>query len=153
MPRTALTPQPDGSIYIGEHALRSRINRALNRLIPYQELIYDRASGAFFVRTVSVGAPDHMRMRGPYLFKHFSGLARMLGCFDKQLGYDHLPTVNLLSDRGKLYPEQELPPELRFDVVTPALRNALNLLAEHGYTVSPPVTETVTLDPEFTEED
>jgi len=131
MPKSALLPHPTipHAMIIPAEALRTRIDRYLHTLLPYRSLIYKRKENGFFVQITGDGPndPRHMSLQGPYYFAHFAGLARMLNMFNER-GTGPLPPVWVVDRQGREYSESPLPSKLRFQVITPALSRAIELL-------------------------
>ncbi len=136
MPVAALMPRSANEWTVPAGALRSRIQRTLNKLIPYREFMYDYSTCGFYLRTVELGS-QHMTRQGPYYYEHLSGLARMLGMFHMKNGVD-LPPVTVIDKQGKEYPEKPLPPDLRFNILTKAHMEMISQLEKAGIKYSIP---------------
>jgi len=127
----------------------ARINRKLRTLTPYRELFYDKLKRDYYIRVVNLGQPDHLLSQGPYYYSHMIGLARHLNLFNQS---ERLCSPILLQSRsGTEYQEARLPGHLKFNVLTPVLKDAMEALRSAGYTITPPapVTAPVTPEPEL----
>jgi hypothetical protein len=114
----------------------ARINRRLHKLIPYRELFYDFGQRQYYVRIINATGSDHLSTQGPYYYHHMIGLARHIELFN---GLERSATlVQLKSRKGQVYDEVRLPGHLKFDVLTPILKDALAILQAKGWTVASP---------------
>ena len=126
-----------------------RINRHLVKLIPSRELFYNAADRQYYVRVINLNQHDHLTTQGPYYYHSMVGLARHINALtntERQLF--PIGTIKLKSRKGAVYDEARLSGHLKFDVLTPVLRDTLAALQAQGYTVTPPATATVTHEPD-----
>jgi hypothetical protein len=130
MPTTEYTTRTPNEWLTSAEALRGRIDRRLRKLFPYREFIYEHKVGGWYVQIVD-NSTQHMSRQGPYYYRHLSGLARMIGLFRDRKGND-FPSVTCKA-KGKEYPEEPLPPELRFNVLSLARANMIRELEEAGW--------------------
>ena len=128
--------------------LKAKIDRYLQKLIPTMHLLYVAGSKDYYVRILNPGQPDHLGMYGPYYYDHMVGLARMLNAVSQ--AERQLPAIWLkVRGTAQPYAEQPLPRHLRFAVITPALRDALEQLRKDNSATATvpepePATATVT---------
>jgi hypothetical protein len=135
MPACLYSVRSDKEWTTSVEALRGRIDRYMRKITPYRELWYNHHNNGFHARGVNDQA--HINT-GPYYYRDFSGLARMLGLFTDKNGFQ-LPLITCIDRKGNEYPEKPLPIALRFPVITPILSDAIRALEAKGYTVTPPI--------------
>ena len=115
-------------ITLNAEPLLKRIRRKLAVLQPPMELAWSPARRGYVVTDTTGG-----RVYGPYGFENLGALARLVGALHKG---ERTETLMVKSLAGVTYPQlPKLPSHLKFAVVTPTLKAALELLGEHGYVV------------------
>ena len=119
--------------------LIARIDRYLNKLIPYRHILYDTTHRQYFVEVVSDG-PENLTRHGPYYYCYMVGLARHLNALTPT--ERALPAITIRSRNGLTHQEKPLPRHLKFAVLTPALQDMITQLQAGGWTVhAPALTE------------
>ncbi len=156
MPRSPHIRLVDGTYHLELSSLIQRINRYLRILHPRREIYYEpRPEQNYFVRVIELDDPEHGKVIGPYYFKYMVALGDMLNIWS--IGERNLPKI-IHDRRGNVYAQEPLPDELKFETVTPVLRDALRALYHgdapttrqvvqalqaRGYTVTPPAALSV----------
>ena len=116
-------------IVVHAEPLLKRIRRKLFHLEPMMCMYWSRPHGGYVVADTIGG-----RSYGPYDFTHFAAFAAHVGALHKGERTDNMLVLSLA---GVTFPQlPKLPEHLRFAVITPKLKAALELLGEHGILVN-----------------
>lgn len=136
MSRVANMSYVNGQFELPMVSLVQRINRCLEHLSPYRELYYKHSEVNYYMRVLAPGHPEHMKEFGPIYGKYLVALAEHVNLWTIK---ERMMIPKVVKHRnGTIFEQARLPVEWQFEVVTDVLADAVRMLRDNGYVVTPP---------------